>query len=146
MRTQRQGCLNCKKIFMTPIHGLGKVNRANYIQFPSTDWMVCVSVYVYTFLSVVCYNSRCLAQCSGISATVTTLLESSPAICTIITNVLFSQFLLTLWDSQWWLMGSPDYHRVNEFDYWLITLVLYVLFFHMFPKRHFHSPLLSPSL
>lgn len=61
---------------MTPIHILGKVNRTSYIWFHNTNWMVCVSVHVYVFLSVVCYDSRCLAQCSGISATVMVLLES----------------------------------------------------------------------
>ena len=44
----------------------------------NTSWIVCVSVYIYMFLSVLCFYSECLAQGLGKSITIKTLLESFP--------------------------------------------------------------------
>lgn len=132
---------------MTPIHIFGKVNRANNIQFHNTNWMVCVSVYVYTFLSVVCYDSRCLVQCSGISATVTTLLESFPAISAPLRQMCyFLNFFLLCgiprggsWGLQT-ITGQVSLIIGSSLEYCMFS------FFHLFLKRHFHSLPFSPSL
>lgn len=101
-----------------------------------------VSVCVYMFLSVVCYHSKFLAHCSGKSATIKALLESVRT-----TSILLPQKL-----SFYLLCGIPkggswvflDYQRANEFDYWLITSVLYVLVLHMFSESF--STLLTSHL
>lgn len=130
---------------MTPIHILGKVNRANYIQFCNTDWIVYVSVYVYTFLKWCMLQWQCLAQCSGMSQQLRHYQKGFlPLLCNYHTCIFLASSYSVGFPR--WLMGSLDNQRVNEVDCGLMTQVFYVLFFHMVPKRSFNSGPFSLSL
>lgn len=126
-------CLNCR-IFCDPNSYYWKSYlRKLCLICINTNQIVYVLVYVYMFLSVVCYNNKCFAQCLGKYATIKMLLEAF-----LLLLYRYCKFFVIFYS-----VGFPqvvvhgislDYQRVNEFSYYLITVVPYyvLLFFHVF--------------
>lgn len=133
---------------MIPIHIIRKLIEQVMFNLHNTGWIVYVSVYVYMFLSVICCTASVLLSVQG---NLQQLRHYQKAFLLL----LYYYYHKNLTSP--YCMGFPpvahgiflDYQRANEFDCWLITPVLCVLFLQYVFKEIFQlgsSPIISLKL